>query len=161
VVDGVTAHLSELRATLAREMPVTQHLGVEVVRRREGALMLSAPLAANRNHQGTAFGGSLNAIATLACWSALWLALRDAEQPGVVVIQDSAIRYLRPVTTDFTATAELAPDRIEKLLEMVRRRGRGRITVSATVADDAGVAVTFTGRYVVRGTDGGSDLRST
>ena len=106
-------HLAELRATLAREMPVTQHLGVEVVGRLGEALTLSAPLAANRNHQGTAFGGSLNAIATLACWSALWLALRDAEQPGVVLIQDSAIRYLRPVTTDFTATAELRarPDR--------------------------------------------------
>jgi thioesterase domain-containing protein len=146
--------LADLRATLANEMPVTQHLGIEVVGRHEGALELRAPLGANRNHQGTAFGGSLNAIATLACWSAIWLALRDAQQPGVVLIQDSAIRYLRPVTTDFSATADVAPDRIEKLLETVRRRGRGRITVAATVSDAAGAAVTFTGRYVVEGQRG-------
>jgi thioesterase domain-containing protein len=156
----VSDHLAELRATLAREMPVTQHLGVEVVGRRGEALTLSAPLAANRNHQGTAFGGSLNAIATLACWSALWLALRDAEQPGVVLIQDSAIRYLRPVTTDFTATAELAPEKIERLLDMIRRRGRGRITIAATVSDQSGPAVTFTGRYVVQGAEAVSDPRS-
>lgn len=141
--------LAELRATLAREMPVTQHLGVEVVGQEGSALLLRAPLGANRNHQGTAFGGSLNAIATLACWSALWLALREAGEAGVVVIQDSAIRYLRPVTTDFTAAAELPPEKLEKLLETLRRRGKGRITVAATVSDDAGPAVTFTGRYVV------------
>ena len=153
--------MTSLRATLANEMPVTQHLGVEILGLRAGALALRAPLAANRNHQGTAFGGSLNAIATLACWSAIWLALREAGVSGVVVIQDSAIRYLRPVTTDFTASAELAPERIEKLLETVRRRGKGRITVAATVSDAAGPAVTFTGRYVVRGTAEDSDLCST
>jgi thioesterase domain-containing protein len=146
--------LADLRATLANEMPVTQHLGIEVLGRQDGAPILRAPLAANRNHQGTAFGGSLNAIATLACWGAIWLALREARTPGVVVIQDSAIRYLRPVTTDFTAVAVLAPDKIEKLLEMVRRRGKGRITLAATVSDAAGAAVTFTGRYVVEGPRG-------
>jgi len=147
--------LADLRATLANEMPVTQHLGIEVLGRQDGAPVLRAPLAANRNHQGTAFGGSLNAIATLACWSAIWLALREAGVPGVVVIQDSAIRYLRPVTTDFTATADLGPDKLEKLLETLRRRGRGRITVAATVLDASGPAVTFTGRYVVEGQRGG------
>ncbi|MFI5209739.1 MAG: YiiD C-terminal domain-containing protein [Gemmatimonadales bacterium] len=141
--------LAELRATLANEMPVTQHLGIEVVGRREEGPLLRAPLASNRNHQGTAFGGSLNAIATLACWSAIWLALREAEAPGIVVIQDSTIRYLRPVTTDFTAVADLSALKIEQLMATIRRRGRGRITVTATVSDAAGPAVTFTGRYVV------------
>ncbi len=147
-------HLAELRAILAREMPVTQHLGIEVVGRREEGPLLKAPLAANRNHQGTAFGGSLNAIATLACWSAIWLALREAEAPGIVVIQDSTIRYLRPVTTDFTAIADLSALKIEQLMATIRRRGRGRITVTATVSDASGPAVTFTGRYVVEGQRG-------
>ena len=147
-------HLAELRATLANEMPVTQHLGIEVVGRREGGPLLKAPLAANRNHQGTAFGGSLNAIATLACWSAIWLALREAAAPGIVVIQDSTIRYLRPVTTDFTAVADLSALKIEQLMATIRRRGRGRITVTATVSDATGPAVTFTGRYVVEGPRG-------
>src|SRR5215813_9400375 len=97
------APLEALKAILRTEMPVTQHLGIEVAGYRGGVLSLRAPLAANVNHKGTAFGGSLNVIATLACWSSLWMALLEQRVAGEIVIQDSSIRYLRPVNADFTA----------------------------------------------------------
>jgi thioesterase domain-containing protein len=135
-------------------MPVTQHLGIEVASYRSGMISLRAPLAANVNHKGTAFGGSLNAIATLACWSSLWLALRESGTAGEIVIQDSSIRYLRPVAHDFSArSGPIDPDGLEKLIAAVEKRGRGRIALSSEVLDPDGVAVRFAGRYVVE-TDG-------
>jgi thioesterase domain-containing protein len=132
-------------------MPVTQHLGIEAASYRSGTLTLRAPLAANVNHKGTAFGGSLNAIATLAAWGVLWLALREHGLSGEVVIQDSTIRYLRPVAADFTArSGPPDPEALDRLLAAVRRRGRGRIGLTAEVLDGAGVAVSFAGRYVVQ-----------
>ena len=149
--------LTALRTKLATEMPVTQHLGITVAGIDDGTLVLQAPLEANRNHQGTAFAGSLNALATLAGWSAVWLLVHDGGLDARVVIQDSSIRYLRPVTSDFAARcARPAAAAIDRLLETVRKKGRGRIELEVSVVDSGGPAVHFVGRYVVsRGPSGG------
>ena len=153
----MTTSLDALRETLRTEMPVTQHLGVEITGYRGGVISLRAPLAANVNHKGTAFGGSLNAIATLACWSTLWLALRESGTPGEIVIQDSTIRYLRPVAQDFSSrSGPIDPAALEKLIAAVQKRGRGRLVLSAEVFDPDGIAVNFSGRYVVE-TSAGSN----
>ncbi len=151
----MSAPLEQLKQTLRTEMPVTLHLGVEPTGYRAGVITLAAPLAANVNHKGTAFGGSLNAIATLACWSSLWLALIEAGTAGEIVIQDSGIKYLRPVAHDFQArSGPVDSAALARLVDAVKRRGRGRITLGSEVLDRDGVAVTFTGRYVVEGPRG-------
>ena len=146
---AVQRSLDSLRRLLAEEIPLADRLGVTVAAAGEGWVVLAAPLEFNRNHEGTAFGGSLNAVATLAGWSAVWWSLEEAAVSGVVVIQDSAVRFRRPVTGDFQATASLDPDRVARLIEAVARKGKGRITVDVTVGDADGPAVEFAGRYVV------------
>jgi thioesterase domain-containing protein len=142
-------HAAELRETLRTELPVTQHLGVVVESGRDGHLLLRAPLGANINHKGHAFAGSLNAIATLAGWSWVWLLLRGERLDGHVVIQDSSISYDRPVATDFLAECvPPAHEAAERFLAVLRRRRRGRIALHVTVSDQQGPAVRFTGRYV-------------
>ena len=143
----------ELQSTLQTELPVTQHLGIRVASAQPEQVILTAPLDTNRNHQGTAFAGSLNAIATLAAWSWVWLLLREHGLRAQVVIQDSCITYARPVASDFTATC-VAPEAaaVGRFLEALRRRGRGRIRLNAQVHDRGGLAVTFSGRYVAAAT---------
>jgi thioesterase domain-containing protein len=138
--------LDELRSLLATDFPLAGRLGVSVVRLEGDTVILAAPLEFNRNHEGTVFGGSLNAVATLAGWCAVWLAVTGAGMDGTIVIQDSAIRYRRPITTDFEARATMVPERRDRLLDALRRKGKGRITVDVTVGD---AAVVFAGRYVV------------
>jgi thioesterase domain-containing protein len=145
------AALAALEAVWRDELPITTALGIAVVESRDGALVLRMPLAPNRNHKGTAFAGSLSALTTLAGWSLLWLALRDAGVAAHVVIQDSTMRYLLPVHSDALATAEAPePAEIEAMLAMLARRGRARIAVQVVVRDVDGVEVgRFAGRYVV------------
>lgn len=130
-------------------MPVTQRLRVRLVGFQDGAARLRAPLAANINHRGTAFAGSLNAIATLAGWATVWLALRERNVAAHIVVQDSSVNYLRPVTSDFEAACRAPPQAaVEHLVASVTRRGKGRIELHVSVHDDDGEAVVFRGRYV-------------
>jgi thioesterase domain-containing protein len=146
----VNESLAALRQIFTEQIPLAAQLGVTAVGSDLGALILSAPLASNHNHEGTAFGGSLNALATLAGWGAVWLAVREAGLEGTIVIQDSAVRYQRPVTADFRASATLEPERRARFLDALERKGKARITVDVTVGDAGGAAVTFAGRYVVQ-----------
>ena len=147
---GYAAAVRALRRKLTTEMPVAQHLGIRVLGTARGAARLRAPLAANINHRGTAFAGSLNALATLAGWATVWLLLRERDILAHVVIQDSSVRYLRPVTGDFEARCDPPGEGpVSHLVETLERRGRGRIELTVTVRDRAGPAVAFKGRYVV------------
>ena len=136
--------------TLEHEIPLTRHLELQVLAYDEHGLTLGAPLAPNINHKRTAFAGSLNSVVTLAGWGLLWLILREQEIPARVVIQDSSCSYLRPVSDDFTAFCQKPTlAEIEKTTEALRKRGRARLELRVEVRNPAGVAVLFTGRYVM------------
>lgn len=139
-----------LRAVLREAMPVAGRLGVEVADYRDGTLSLRAPLALNLNDKGTAFAGSLAMIATLTGWSLMWLLLREHGITGDIVLQDSSVKYLRPVIQDFVASATCPTDtELRPMLDAIARRGKGRLKLEVTVADGDGVIVRFVGRYVV------------
>src|SRR5579884_127869 len=91
-----------LQQTLYEEIPITQQLRVAVQGYDGIRLALHAPLAENINHKGTIFAGSINAVMTLAGWGLVWLLLKESGVAAKVIIQDSSINYLLPVTQDFT-----------------------------------------------------------
>jgi thioesterase domain-containing protein len=143
--------IDALRAVLAEELPITQHLGIAIVGVDERGVSLRMPLAANRNHKGTMFAGSLGAATTLAGWCLLWLVADGEGIPAHVVIQDGSTKYVRPVTRDCIALAAWpAPDALEEFLETLRRRRMARIAIEARVTQDGVDAVHFSGRYVVQ-----------
>ena len=146
-----------LQRTLNNEFPITLHLGVRVVQLEPGLVVLSAPLKGNRNHKGTAFAGSLNAVATLSAWSWCGVFLELRREVAQVVVQDSTIRFARPVTSDFTAScAAPSPSSITRFLGSYNRSGRGRLGLHVDISDPAGPAATFGGRCVAERAVGGS-----
>ena len=143
--------LRSLQAVLDAEIPITAALSLKVARFETGVLTLAAPLAPNINHKDTAFAGSLNAVLTLAGWSMLWLIARREMISAKVVIQDSTIRYLRPVAYDFAAECRLpARAEIERFLLILRRKGKARMELTAEIREAGELAVAFSGRYVVQ-----------
>ena len=67
--------LESLRTRLAL-IPLVREMQIEVLGEAEGRLRLRAPLAPNVNDKGSAFGGSLASLMTLAGWA---LATRKLE----------------------------------------------------------------------------------
>ncbi len=151
---------AELQALLDTELPITQHLGIEVLALDTAGVALRLPLAANRNHKGAAFAGSLNAVATVAGWSVLVDGLHRRGVDGHVVIQDSNVRYLAPVLGDAVARCA-APEagQLERALATLGRRGLARIALRAEIHSGPERAVEFEGRYVVHRRDFGPARR--
>ena len=110
-----------------QQIPITRAMGVRVVAHDENGFVIEAPVALNSNHLRTAFGGSINSVATLAAYGLLWLELR---QPAAhVVVAESSIRFLRPVRDTIRAIC-LGPSQPTGLRfrpDLPRRARRGSL----------------------------------
>jgi thioesterase domain-containing protein len=134
----------ELEAYLYEHIPISAAMGVKVLETNP-EIRLFAPLEANVNHRGTAFGGSLASVATLAAWSALRVRLGDSAR---LVITHQTTEYVRPVEGDFLAVARLPEgEDLERFFTAYHRRGRARIEVEAWVEYGGAVAVTLQGTF--------------
>jgi thioesterase domain-containing protein len=113
-------------------------------------LRLRAPLSANVNDKGCAFGGSLGSLMTLAAWGLVTLRVQEAGMQADVFVADSRIRYLAPLFADLEAEAELdAAAAWQDFIATLRERGRARTELVARVPlPDGGVAAEFGARYV-------------
>jgi thioesterase domain-containing protein len=131
---------------LSEKIPLTTAMGVRVVTIEP--LTIEAPVALNSNHLGTAFGGSINAVATLAGYGLLWLELRG--DPSVhVVIAESSIRFLRPVRKTIRAVCGRPEDAaLASLKSELAAKNRGRIRLSVRVEESDTTAAEFEGLFV-------------
>ena len=141
--------LQELRE-YCRGMPPVAAMQVEVEGMRGDALRLTAPLSANVNDKGNAFGGSMTSLMTVAGWGLVTLKLRLAGLKAEVYVADSQIRYLAPLYGDLVAEAVFAEGQAWDLfVDTLVQRGRARIQVDARVLlPEGGLATTLSGRYV-------------
>ena len=145
--------LELLQQTLDREMPITVAMGIEVVSWENEQLAVRMPLEANRNHQYSAFAGSLNALCTIVGWGTVFMLLQRKSLQGNVVIRRGKIRYLRPVRSpEFLAVGlPITPKDSDYFFELYRSKGKSKIELNVEIADEQGPYVRFEGSYVVQG----------
>jgi thioesterase domain-containing protein len=137
----------QIQELLHSKIPITRAMGVRVAEYDGRRLVLSAPLDANVNHLGTAFGGSLNALAVLSGYGLLWLELRDDECH--IVIRDSSISYERPVRGEICAICVLPEAEVlAEFRQTFHQKGKARIALTATIEDQGVTAVRFRGTFV-------------
>ena len=123
---------------------------VNVVEQSASQLVLEAPLAPNINHLETAFGGSLHALPTLACYATLWTILREAGINGHVVVKHSEANYRQPVKGRLRATcARPSKTIVTQFMSDLHRNKKARMKLEALVEGAAGKpAVEFKGTFV-------------
>jgi len=147
--------LDEITTFVHARIPSTQTLGARAEHYDGTILRLAAPLVPNVNHRGTAFGGSLSALAILSGWLLLHLKLREGGVTARLVIQRSALDYLAPVDGDFTATAALpAPGAWERFLRTLARHRSARVTVPSSLTCGSGVGGRHEGTFVATRIEG-------
>ena len=145
----IHAPLAALTAHFAG-MPPVAALQPAIADWGDGRLRLSAPLAANVNDKGCAFGGSLVSLMTIGGWGLVFLELAQAGIEADIYVADSRVRYLKPVFEDLVveATFDDAGERAA-LPDALRKQGRASIRLkSESLLGDGGVAASFVGRYV-------------
>lgn len=132
---------------LHEQIPLTRAMGVSVETFDDVQLTLTAPLGPNHNHLGTAFGGSLSAIATLAGYSLLWLELGD--RSSHIVIKSSSLRFLHPVRSEIRATSPRIPaDQLTAFRKKFARTGKAGITLHVSIVENGTECVKFEGVFV-------------
>lgn len=141
--------LREAEEYFHQQIPLTRAMGVRVVSHDENGFVIEAPVALNSNHLRTAFGGSINALATLAAYGLLWLELGD--RAAHVVVAESSIRFLQPVRETIRAICR-RPEREEWNAFQTRFAGKGkaRIALRANVVEADRTAAVFEGIFVAR-----------
>ena len=142
-----TATITATEQFLHEQIPLSAAMGVRVEAFDCHRLILSAPLEPNHNHLGTAFGGSLAVLATLAGYGLLWLELGDRECH--IVIRRSSISYERPVRGRLRAICR-QPDETELagFKDAFLKKGKARILLHVTIEENDEVCVLFEGTFV-------------
>ncbi|MDC0934929.1 YiiD C-terminal domain-containing protein [Pirellulales bacterium] len=145
-------HLRQLQRTLHEQMPICRAMQFSPCSWEKRLLTMEMPLEPNRNHQYSAFAGSLSALCTITGWGVVFMLLRELGLQGNVVIRRSTIRYRRPVRSDEirAKSRPLADDQVAYFFELLEGKGRSKIEVGVDIADDQGPLVSFEGSYVVQ-----------
>ena len=142
----------DLEAVFQQNIPLTEALAVQVVSWQQQRLELHLPLAANKNHKNTIFGGSLYCAAVLAGWGWLHLRLQEAQiTDGEVVVHAGDISYPAPADSDIQIICEApAAEQWDKFVKIYQRRGRARINlISQVFTTDGTLAAELSGQYVL------------
>jgi thioesterase domain-containing protein len=148
-VPDLSALSQELQLTWRREIPLAAAMSIGVESYDGGTLTVRAPLAPNRNLHGTAFAGSLFSTCVLTGWGATWLALREHDLAGVIVVADSNIQYRKAVTGDLVCRCTPEAEALRLGLEQFKATRRASFELVCTIDNADKRAVTFTGKYVV------------
>ena len=137
-----------LQERIDREIMLAKPMGIIVESADDLSLVLRAPLAPNANHKGTAFGGSLYSLAVLTGWAWLTRFLATRKLDAEAVIQESSMRFLKPVHGEMRACLEIPADaEVDKFQRMLERADRGRIRLQVKMHEGSALATVFDGLF--------------
>jgi thioesterase domain-containing protein len=107
---------------------------------------IAVPLDGNRNDKGTMFGGSVYSAMVLAGWRLCGEQAAEAGLAGDIVVRDSSVTFLRPVTGGLTAVA------VPRSPPKKTPRGNYAFDISVTASDAGGnKCAEFAGSYRLLG----------
>jgi thioesterase domain-containing protein len=147
--ENVTDRATVLQEYLHGRIPISAAMGVRVLEASPESVVLAAPIEPNVNHRETVFGGSAAAVATLAAWAVLHLALQAQGRAVRLVIQRSVMDFERPIPGGFTATAS-RPSAADwsRFEHSLSRRNKARISVRSELFLDQLRVASFAGDFV-------------
>lgn len=127
-------------------IPISRAMAIKVVSYDGSELVIKAPLGPNQNHQHSAFGGSLFAVAALAGWGLMQLKLSELLLDCNTVVMGGDVSYQRPIYDDLVCHCAL-PDDSNTLFEQLVQKGKATTTLAACFYSDGQPAMTMNGKY--------------
>lgn len=134
------SEIADIQAQL-HAMPPVAAMAARVLALADERATLFAPLAANVNDKGCAFGGSIAGLLTLAGWSLVCARLAHTGIAADVFVADSRIEYLAPLYADLYAEAWLsAPAAWVAAVTRLHERGRASVALESILHGGDGIA---------------------
>lgn len=139
----------EFEQFLHQQIPITEAMGFCVTEFTPDRVCVRARLEPNRNHKGTAFGGSISCLMIACGWSMVFANLKPLAPDAHIVIQKSSIQYLRPITEDFTAVCEITDTAArEVFFTTYQKRQKARWGLQVRCYKDGELLAEYEGQYV-------------
>lgn len=141
---------NNLQTFLEEAIPSVKSLRFQLNEVSMDKVRAQAPLIANSNHMGTAFGGSLYSLLVLTCYSWLYSTLNQLGHSFEIVIQTGVIDYKSPVSQSIETLCP-KPDGVKwkSFLSQLEKKGKARIVLEAFVGSSQQPAAQIQGTFVV------------
>ncbi len=125
----------ELESFVTQYLPALKSLEIQVEKADADSVILSAPLSANYNDKGTAFGGSQYVLALSSAWALTYLNMvNNNHKETQFVIAHANIDYLAPTTSErFFAMAKTPQEHMIKFVDRANSRDKGKVEVCAEI----------------------------
>jgi len=141
--------LEQLQSVFDQDIPISRAMGLRLVSLDHDTLKMSAPLGPNINDKGTAFGGSLGALLTLAAWGVVWIACKRSKLDCDIVIHKGEISYYQPVTSEINVICPIPIDsEWQTFKSRLSSKGKARMNLVPYIETDKGRAALFQCSYV-------------
>ena len=138
----------ELTQYILNNIPILNSVNLTVEDLSESSIKLSAPLYENRNHYGSAFGGSIATIGIVAGWAILTYKIREEKIPTTLVIKNSHTEYMRPVKENFYAEVRIEPADWENLKTKFTEKGKAGMEVTSRIISNGEICAEQKSVYV-------------
>ncbi len=137
---------------LKEKIPIAQTMAISIVDISPLELTMLLPLAPNRNHKGTLFGGSLYSGAALACYGLFLYGLsNNGFSTDDIVISKGDISYIKPVKSDALIIANWSDANTPNLFyRRLSKKGRARIPLSAKIMEGDSLCAIFHSQFVAK-----------
>lgn len=133
---------------IVSNIPILHSVGLEVSELTENKIKISAPLFDNRNHYGSAFGGSIATLGIVAGWAILIYKIKEENIQATLVIKSSNTEYLLPIKDNFYAEVSIKEIDWEKLKTKFISKQKAGIEVTADIISEGKVCARQKSVYV-------------
>lgn len=132
----------QLESEIRQGIPLAAQMAFRISELSPNAIRVVGGGGENINVHGTAFAGSLYAVATLALWGLIRARLPDN---AILVLAEGNIRYRKPVVGDIRASCEIDVTDMEDFLQRLHSRGRARLDARVEIAGPQDIAAEYQG----------------
>jgi thioesterase domain-containing protein len=138
---------SELEQRIRNGIPITSHMDFRVLTLTDERISVVGGAQENHNVHGTAFAGSLYAVATLAAWGLVQSRLPENAE---LVMTSGEIVYRKPVLGEIIADCHIDQHQFKDFLTKLQRKGKARLDAVSLIPYEQGTAVEFRGVLFAR-----------
>lgn len=138
----------ELTKYILSNIPVLTSVNLTVTELTENSISLTAPLYENRNHYGSAFGGSIATVGIVAGWAILTYKIKEEKVPTTLVIKNSHTEYMRPVKDEFYAEVKIDDENWKTLKNKFAEKGKAGLEVTSRIISNGEICAEQKSIYV-------------
>jgi thioesterase domain-containing protein len=131
-------------------IPITKIMGMKIQKLTRNEVVVAMEHAPNVNHQGSAFGGSIDSLFYVTCWAYVQLLIEDFDPHPRIVGRRGKATFSKPIKSDFEARL-IIPDQniVAGFLEDLNMKGKARLITQALIEYEREIAAEFEGEFVV------------